>query len=81
MNPMEIMVEITGLRRLRLKTKERTLYSSLPGYNVSRKTSSLISLTDLADSQFAAHSSSQFVRLVIIHALFDSSKATLPRVI
>jgi len=58
MNSMEIMMEMTGFRRLRSKTKqERTLYSSL-GYNVSRKTSSLISLTDLADSQLATHNSS-----------------------
>jgi len=47
MDSMEIMMEMTGFRRLRLKTKqERTLRPSLLRYNVSRKTRSLISLTD-----------------------------------
>jgi hypothetical protein len=62
MDPMEIMMEMTGFR-LGLKTEQGgTLYSSRPGYNVSRRTSSPILLTDLADSQLAAHSSSQFAR-------------------
>jgi len=71
---MEIMMEMIGFRRLRLKTKqERTLYFSLVEYNDSRKTSFLISLT----SQFAVFyfQSSQFAHLRV---LFDSSKATLP---
>jgi len=52
-------MEMTGFR---LKTKqEKILYSFLLGYNISRKTSSLISLTDLANSQFAAYSSSLVV--------------------
>jgi len=53
----EIMMEMRRFQRLRLKTRqERTLYSSLLGHNVSRKTSSLISL--IRNSQLAAHSSS-----------------------
>jgi len=82
---MEIMMKMTDFRHLRLKTKqERTLYSSLLGHNVSCNINSLISLTDLVDSQLAAHNSSlaasQFVRLDTIHASFDSSKTTLARV-
>jgi hypothetical protein len=50
-------MEMTDFPRLRLR-QEETLYSSLLGYNVSCKTSSPISLTDLADSQLTAHSSS-----------------------
>jgi len=76
-DPMEIMMEMTDFRRLKLKTKqERILYSSLLRY-VSRKTSSLISLTDLADSQ-----------LKVLHSLHSSldttyvpfNSSTLPRV-
>jgi hypothetical protein len=54
--PMNSKLGWTGFRRLRLKTKqERTLYySSLLGHSVSRKTSPLISLIDLADPQHAA---------------------------
>jgi len=64
---MEIMMEMTDCRRLRLKTKqERTLYSSLLGYNVFHKISFLLSLTDLADSQFAAYSSSFAVFAVFV---------------
>jgi len=57
MDPMEIMMKITGFPRLGLKIKqEKTLYSSLLGY--SRETSSPISPTDLADSQLTVlHSS------------------------
>jgi len=79
MDPTEIMMEMTGFRRLRLKTKqERILYFFLLGYNVSRETSSLTSLTDPVDSQLTVlHSrSSQFARLNT-HAPFDSSKAIL----
>jgi len=58
MDPMEIMMEMIGFRRLRLKTKqERILHSSVPGYSDSRKTSSLISPTDLADSQLVVQGS------------------------
>jgi len=63
MDGMEIMMEIMGFRRFRLKTKqEGKFYSSLLGYNNSRKIGSLISLTDLADSQLTVlHSRSSFV--------------------
>jgi len=44
------------------KTRKNSFFFSL-GYNVSRKTGSLISLTDLADSQLAARCSSRFARL------------------
>jgi hypothetical protein len=66
---------IAFLLRLRLKTKqERTLYSSPLGHSVSRKTSSLISLTrDSRSSQF-------FTRgLDATRAPFDSSKNSAAR--
>jgi len=37
MDGMEIMMKMMGFRRLRLKTKEKTFYSSLLGYIDSRK--------------------------------------------
>jgi len=72
MDPMEIMIEIMGFRRLRVKTKQaRILYSSPLGYSDSRKTSSrkLISQTDLADS-----------RLTILHSR-SSQLLTLPSIL
>jgi hypothetical protein len=69
---METIMEMTAFRRLTLKTKqERTLYSSLIGYRISRKTSSLISPT--------RKSRLTVLRLDTTHTLFDSSGATLPR--
>jgi hypothetical protein len=61
------MMEMMSFRRLGLKTKqERKPYSSLLGYSDFRKTSSLILLTNLADSQLTVlHSwSSQFACLM-----------------
>jgi hypothetical protein len=84
MDEMEIMIEMMGSQRLRLKTKEeRIFYSSLLGYSDSRKTSSLFSLIDLVHfvihnlrfSIFNLHNS-----LGAILASFDSSKALFPRV-
>jgi hypothetical protein len=63
MDPMEIMMEMMACRRLEKKTR-KNIYSSLLGYNVSRKTSSLISLT--RNSQFFTrdlHSSLVLIRL------------------
>jgi len=52
MDPMEIMTEMTGFRRFRLKMKqERTLYSSLLEYDVFRKLSNLATHR----SQFFTH--------------------------
>jgi len=76
MDSMEIMMEMIGFRRFRLKTKqERTPYFSLLGYSDSRKTSCLISLTDLA--HFAIHSSrfsilSLHISLVLVQLTWPS---------
>jgi len=54
MDPMEIMIDTMDFRPFRLKTKqERIFYSCILAYrdSNSRRTNSLISLTDLADSQ------------------------------
>jgi len=74
--------ENDGFSTPHIETKqERTLYSSPLGYSDSRKISSLISLTDLADSQLIVlhPRSSQFARFGASSASFDLSKTTLPR--
>jgi len=82
MDPMEIMMEIIDFPRFRLKTKqERTLYFSLLEYSDSRKTTFLTNWSrSFRNSQLAIlySQSSQFA-LGATFALFDSSKATLPR--
>jgi hypothetical protein len=65
MDPVEIMMEMTGFPCFRWKT--RRVYSSLLGYNVSRK----ILLSDLAESQLAAHGSS-FAVFTIRSSRYDS---------
>jgi len=74
MTPMEIMMEMTDFRRLRLGTKEeRTLFFSTRIQCLSQDW-----LSDLADSRLAQFFirtvSSQFARLDTSHASFDSSK-------
>jgi len=68
---MEIMMEIMAFPRLGLKTKqERTLYSSF-----RQDTMSLISPSDLADSQLAIlHSRSSQFALAATHVPFGSSR-------
>jgi len=83
MNPMEIMMEMIDFRYLRKQKKKE--HFILLYYSDSRKTSSLISLIDLAyfaihNSQFSTLSLAQFARLDAIHASFHSSKITLLRV-
>jgi hypothetical protein len=80
-------MEMTGFRRLRLKTRNKKEHFILLYWDaiVPRKTSSLISLIAISltrDSQFTVVQSwsSLVARLDTTQAPFDSSKATLPRV-
>jgi len=72
------MTEMMGFRRFRLKTKqERTLYSSPSRYGVSRKTSPLISLTDLADLQLSAQLSALSFQLATLSSQLSTLNSQL----